>query len=69
MYTYKITALFIPEWPSLFDSIFGVDADCQASLVEGNIGTFTFTSPQSPANLGPLVKVEVIPTPASHLPL
>jgi hypothetical protein len=69
MYTYQVTALFIPEWPSLFDSIFGVEADSHASLVSGNVGVYTFTSPQSPANLGPLVKVEVIPTPESHLPL
>jgi len=68
MYTYQITALFIPEWPSLFDSVFGVDADCTASLVSGNVGVYTFTSPQNPANMGPLVKVELIPTPANHLP-
>ena len=67
MYTYQITALFIPEWPNLFDSVFGAGSNCHASLVSGNVGVYTFTSPQSPANMGPLVKVEVIPTPASHL--
>ena len=60
MYNYKITTMFQPEWPTLFAAIFGADAVCVASLVDGNVATYTFTSPQAPADLGPLVRVELI---------
>lgn len=60
MYTYKITTMFSPEWPALFRSIFGPEAVCVASLVDGNVATYSFDTPQTPADLGPLVKVELI---------
>jgi hypothetical protein len=60
MYTYKITVLFQPEWTAIFKAIFGEAAQCSASLVDGNVGTFTFDTPQTPADLGPLVRVELI---------
>jgi hypothetical protein len=60
MYTYKVTTMFFPEWPTLFRSIFGADAVCVASLVDGNVATYTFSTPQTPADLGPLVRVELI---------
>lgn len=60
MFTYRVTTLFLPEWPSIFTAIFGADAVCVASLVDGNVATYTFDSPQTPADLGPLVKVELI---------
>jgi hypothetical protein len=60
MHVYKITTMFTPEWPALFSSIFGADAVCVASLVDGNVATYSFDTPQTPADLGPLVKVELI---------
>lgn len=60
MHTYKITTMFQPEWPTLFTAIFGADAVCVASLVDGNVAKYTFETPQTPADLGPLVKVELI---------
>jgi hypothetical protein len=62
MTTYRITCMFEPEWQSLYPAIFGTVQDC-ASMVNGNVAEFTFASPQTPANLGPLVKVTVIPNP------
>ena len=64
MITYRITCMFAPEWESLYPAMFGTAQHC-ASMVNsnGNIAEFTFASPQTPADLGPLVKVEVIPSP------
>lgn len=60
MITYKITTMFQAEWPSLFKAVFGADAVCVASLVDGNVATYSFATPQTPADLGPLVKVELL---------
>jgi hypothetical protein len=60
MYTYKITVLFQPEWPALFAAVFGDSAQCSASLVDAYVATYTFATPQTPADLGPLVRVELI---------
>ena len=62
MTTYRITCMFEPEWQSLYPALFGTVQHC-ASMVNGNVAEFTFASPQTPANLGPLVKVTVIPNP------
>lgn len=61
MYTYKVTVLFQPEWPAVFKAIFGDSADCCASLVDAYFATYTFATPQTPADLGPLVRVELLP--------
>jgi hypothetical protein len=61
MYTYKITAMFAPDWPTMFSSIFGASAQCCASMVDGNVATYSFATPQTPADLGPLVRVELLP--------
>jgi hypothetical protein len=60
MYTYKITVLFQPEWPALFAAVFGQYAECTASLVGTSVATYSFATPQTPADLGPLVRVELI---------
>ena len=64
MTTYRITCMFAPEWQNLYPAIFGTAQHC-ASMVNsnGNIAEFTFSEPQTPANLGPLVIVTVIPSP------
>jgi hypothetical protein len=61
MYTYKVTVLFQPEWPAIFTAIFGDAAQCSASLVDAYVATYSFDSPQTPADLGPLVRVELLP--------
>jgi hypothetical protein len=61
MYTYKITVLFQPEWPALFAAVFGQSAECTASLVGTSVATYSFSTPQTPADLGPLVRVELLP--------
>jgi hypothetical protein len=62
MITYRITCMFEPEWQSLYPAIFGTVQHC-ASMVNGNVGEFTFDTPQTPADLGPLVVVTIIPNP------
>ena len=64
MTTYRITCMFAPEWQNLYPAIFGAAQHC-ASMVNsnGNVAEFTFATPQTPADLGPLVIVTVIPSP------
>lgn len=60
MITYKITPMFAADWTSLYESLFGENVHC-ASKVEGNVATFSFEDDSvTPADLGPLVKVEVV---------
>ena len=64
MYRYKITCLFQADWPNLFKAIFG---DVQHSYSENmmdapNVATYGFPTPQTPADLGPLVRVELLPS-------
>lgn len=60
MTTYRIKTLFLPEWPAIFEAVFGKDAQCQASLVDGNVAYYSFNAPQTPADLGPLVQITVV---------
>lgn len=69
MYSYKITTLFQPEWPALFASTFGQNVECNASTIEGNVATFSFINQPTVSNLGPLVKIEGVPTPETHISL
>lgn len=63
MITYRVTCMFTPEWESLYPAMFGTVQHC-ASKTDGNVAEFTFEDPAvKPANLGPLVIVEVIPNP------
>ena len=60
MYKYKLTAIgFYPEFDLLYKQIFG-DAVHVESIVQGNVAYYTFSTPQNPADLGPLVRVELI---------
>lgn len=60
MSKYKLTAIgFYPEFELLYKQIFG-DAVHVESLVQGNVAYYTFDQPVTPADLGPLVKIELI---------
>ena len=59
MTTYKVTCLFNADWGNLYKMLFG-DAVHVASEITGNVGVFTFDQPVTPADLGPLVRVELI---------
>lgn len=60
MSKYKLTAIgFYPEFELLYKQIFG-DAVHVESLVQGNVAYYTFDQPVTPADLGPLVRVELI---------
>ena len=62
MYLYKLTAIgFYPEFDLLYKQIFGEAVHC-SSLVEGNVAVYGFDTPQTPADLGPLVRVELLPS-------
>jgi hypothetical protein len=60
-YTYKVTVIGVAvnDWMSLrrlaFNSVQPVE-----ETYGGQIGTFTFSTPQTPADLGPLVRVELL---------
>lgn len=61
MSKYKLTAIgFYPEFELLYKQIFG-DAVHVESLVQGNVAYYTFDQPVTPADLGPLVKIELLP--------
>lgn len=63
MITFKITCVFQPDHNALFSALFpGLVHD--ASNIDGNVAVYTFSdSSVTPADLGPLVKIEVIPNP------
>jgi hypothetical protein len=60
MYKYKLTAIgFYPEFDLLYKQIFG-DAVHVESLVHGNVAFYSFATPQTPADLGSIVRVELL---------
>jgi hypothetical protein len=60
-YTYKITSLLsIVEWQELTKAIFPNYNGQPASFNGTSFIVVTFESPQTPADLGPLIKVELI---------
>jgi hypothetical protein len=61
IYRYKVTAIAvgINSWEELRRVIFG-DSDAVFEQYGGNVGEFHFNSPQTPADLGPLVRVELL---------
>ena len=60
MSKYKVYTIgFYPDFGLLYGQIFG-NAVHVASDVEGHVAYYTFASPQTPADLGPLVRVELI---------
>ena len=63
MITYRITCMFQAEWKNLFKALFGDNQHCY-SVIEYDHAIFGFADPAvTPADLGPLVKVEVISNP------
>lgn len=60
-YTYKINSLLaVVSWQELIKAVF-VNYDGQPAQFNGNNILFvTFATPQTPADLGPLVRVELI---------
>ena len=60
MRKYKVTCLFVPDWSVVYPALFGSAVHC-ASHIEGPVGEFTFSEPVTPADLGPLVKIELLP--------
>lgn len=60
MSKYKVTTIgFYPDFGLLYGQIFA-NAVHVESLVEGNVAYYTFDQPVTPADLGPLVRVELI---------
>ena len=59
--TYKVTVVGVAvnSWQDLRDLVFG-SAQPVEETYGGQMGTFTFDSPQTPADLGPLVRVELL---------
>jgi hypothetical protein len=63
MITYRITCMFAPDWSNLYPALFGANVHC-ASVVGDTFAQYTFEDASvKPADLGPLVRVEVIPNP------
>ena len=59
MITYKITTMFQADWDNLFAALFPGRQHCY-SEINGNTAKFGFSEPVTPADLGPLVRVELI---------
>jgi hypothetical protein len=61
-YTYKVTVIGVAvnNWQDLRGLTFGLSQPDEETY-GGQIGTFTFSTPQTPADLGPLVRVELLP--------
>ena len=60
MYTYRITsALLIGDYSALLKAVFPEHTG-EPVIADANTITVTFASPQTPADLGPLVKVEIV---------
>jgi len=61
-YNYKVTVVGVAvnNWQDLRNLAFN-SAQPLEETYGGQVGTFTFDSPQTPADLGPLVRVELLP--------
>jgi hypothetical protein len=59
--TYQVTVIGVAvnDWMALRDLVFS-SAQPLEETYGGQIGTFTFSTPQTPADLGPLVRVELL---------
>ena len=63
MITYRITCMFAADWDNLYPALFGTVQHCY-SVIDYDYAVFGFQDPTvKPANLGPLVKIEIIPNP------
>jgi hypothetical protein len=61
-YTYKVTAIGIAvnSWQEVKEVLFA-SAQPIEETYGGQQALYTFATPQTPADLGPLVKVELLP--------
>ncbi len=61
-FTYRVTVAFDwPNWPFIYEQLFGNVARVYSQTCDShNVGLFGFESAQTPADLGPLVKVELV---------
>jgi hypothetical protein len=59
--TYQVTVIGVAvnDWMALRGLIFSGSQPVEETY-GGQIGTFTFATPQTPADLGPLVRIELI---------
>jgi len=59
--TYKVTVVGVAvnNWQDLRNLAFN-SAQPVEETYGGQVGTFTFATPQTPADLGPLVRVELL---------
>jgi hypothetical protein len=62
MYKYKVTALFYTDWNILFSHIFVGAEHCSSTVTSENCAIYGFDTPQTPVDLGPLVRVELLPS-------
>ncbi len=61
-YTYKISSIVsIADWQGLIKAVFENYDGQPASFNGSSFINVTFDTPQTPADLGPLVKVELLP--------
>jgi hypothetical protein len=60
-YKYKVTVIGVKldSWQDLRGLVFSEGQPLEETY-GGQVGTFTFATPQTPADLGPLVRVELI---------
>jgi hypothetical protein len=60
-YTYQVIVIGVAvnNWQDLRNLVFS-DAQPVEETYGGQVGTFTFATPQTPADLGPLVRVELL---------
>lgn len=60
-YTYMITSVMsVVDWHQLIKATFSAYDGQPASFNGNGVITVTFDSPQTPSDLGPLIKVELI---------
>lgn len=63
MITYRVTCMFQADWKNLFVALFGDRQHCY-SVIDYDYAVFGFEDPAvKPADLGPLVRVELISNP------
>ena len=63
-YTYQMTVIGVAvnDWMAIRNLVFN-SAQPVEETYGGQVGTFTFATPQTPTDLGPLVRVELLPSP------
>lgn len=62
MYKYKITTLFFCDWNVICKHVFSGVEHSTSFVSSDNYAIYGFDTPQTPADLGPLVKVELLPS-------